>query len=437
MPDNLTSRQANYALIVFLLAYILSFVDRQILALMVDPIRQDLGLSDVEVGLLQGFAFAILYAVMGVPFGLLADRVSRKRIIAAGVIFWSIATAACGLARNFATLFVARIGVGVGEAALSPAAHSFLASAFPREKLARTMAIYNLGVTGGTGAALIIGGAVIQLIASSGPVYVPLLGELRAWQTAFLVVAAPGLLIMLFALATKEPPRLTDNKTGKQTVSTAEAMRFLWNNRRTFSSIYLTGGLFGIYGAAQAGWYPALLMREFGMNAGEAGTLLGTCYIVFGSLGMVAGGLLADKLTSRGYFDANLRVIALAGLGATIPATLTPLMPSIPLLVLFLVPSQFLFYMFFGCSIAAVQLASAPATRGFNSSIYLMTNSFIGMSVGTVAAPLANAWLFDGQELDSALAVVGACGCASATALTLWGMKSYGKLVEEQAKQIG
>ncbi|QZP07858.1 MFS transporter [Caenibius sp. WL] len=432
----LTSRQANFALVVFLLAYVLSFVDRQILALMVDPIREDLGLSDIQIGLLQGFAFAILYAVMGLPFGMLADRVSRRKIIAAGVIFWSFATAMCGLARSFAMLFLARIGVGVGEAALSPAAHSYLSSAFPREKLGRTMAIYNLGVTGGTGIALIIGGAVVQLIANSGNVHLPIFGELRAWQTAFLVVAAPGALITLLVLATKEPPRQVNRETGKHSVPLGDVFRYLWANRRTFLSIYLSAGMFGIYGYSLAGWYPALMQRNFGLTAGEAGTILGLAYAVMGSVGLVTGGMLADRLAKKGYFDSNQRVVAWVGAAVVIPAAITPLMPNMTLLTLLLIPSIFLFYNFFGCSIAAVQLASPPSMRGTNSAIYLMINSFIGLSVGSVAAPLTNAYLFGGKELALSLAVVAAIGCGCAGLFALWGLRSYGQLAERQAVLI-
>lgn len=433
----LTSRQANYALIIFLLAYVLSFVDRQILALMVDPIKADLGINDVQIGLLQGFAFAVLYAVMGLPFGMLADRVSRRKIIAAGVVFWSLATALCGLARSFTTLFIARVGVGVGEAALSPAAHSFLSSAFPREKLGRTMAIYNLGVTGGTGIALIIGGAVVQLIASGGNVHLPVFGELRAWQTAFLIVAAPGLVLTLMVLATKEPPRPPVNKeTGKHSVPLREVFHYLWANKRTYLSIYLSAGMFGIFGYSLAGWYPTLLQRDFGLDAGQAGTIIGLAYAIMGSLGLICGGTLADRLAKKGYFDSNQRVVAWVGAAVVIPATLTPLMPNMTLFTLLLLPSIFLFYNFFGCSIAAVQLASPLTMRGTNSAIYLMINSFIGLSVGSVAAPLTNRYLFGDTDLAMALAVVTAIGCGSAGLFALWGLKSYGKLAEKQAAVV-
>ena len=328
------------------------------------------------------------------------------------------------------------VGVGVGEAALSPAAHSFLSSAFPREKLGRTMAIYNLGVTGGTGIALIIGGAVVQLIASSGNVHLPIVGELRAWQTAFLAVAAPGLLVMLLVLGTREPPRQIDSRTGKHTVPLGEVFRNLWTNRRVFLSIYLSAGMFGIYGYSLAGWYPALMQRNFGLSAGEAGTILGLAYAVMGSLGLVTGGMLADRLAKKGYFDSNQRVVTWVGAAVVLPATLTPLMPDMTLLVLLMIPSIFLFYNFFGCSIAAIQLASPPAMRGTNSAIYLMINSFIGLSVGSVAAPLTNQYLFGGEDLAKSLAVVAAIGCGCAGLFAFWGLRAYGQLAERQAALI-
>ncbi|MDE2619083.1 MAG: MFS transporter [Sphingomonadales bacterium] len=192
VPGSLTLRQANLALAVFLAAYVLSFVDRQILGLMVDPIRRDLGLSDLQIGLLQGAAFALLYATLGVPFGMSVDRWSRRNLIVGGIITWSVATALCGLAGSFAALFAARVLVGVGEATLSPAVHSYLSDAYPRHRLARAMAIYNLGITLGSGMALIIGGWVVALIARSGMAEIPGLGALQPWQAAFLAVAAPG-----------------------------------------------------------------------------------------------------------------------------------------------------------------------------------------------------------------------------------------------------
>ncbi|OCC22609.1 hypothetical protein MB02_15905 [Croceicoccus estronivorus] len=430
----LTSGQANFALAVFLLAYVLSFVDRQILSLMVDPIRQDLGLSDIQIGLLQGFAFAILYATMGVPFGMLADRASRRKLIAAGIVFWSFATAMCGLARSFAHLFIARIGVGVGEAALSPAAHSYLSNAFPREKLARAMAIYNLGITLGGGMALIIGGSVVALIARSGNIELPFFGELRSWQTAFLAVSLPGIFIALLALATKEPPRPRVADTEKQVPPLGDVFRNLWAHRRAFASIHFSSAVFGIYGYSLIGWYPTLMIRSFDLTPGQAGTTLGLYHLFLGSLGSICGGMLADKLAAKGRFDSNMRVISWIAAAVVIPATLTPLMPNITLLLIMLAPAVFLFNGYFGCSVAAIQLASPPSMRGTNAALFLLTNSFVGLTIGMLAVPMTDKYMFGGTgELGPALGVIAAVGCTLAGLIARSGLKQYGDLAKRQA----
>lgn len=428
-------RQANFALAVFLLAYILSFVDRQILGLMVDPIRSDLGLSDLQIGLLQGVAFALLYAVAGVPFGMAVDRWSRRNLIIFGVITWSIATALCGFANTFMALFLARILVGVGEATLSPAVHSFLSDAYPAHRLARAMSVYTLGITIGGGAALIIGGSVVALIAQSGDASLPLLGTLRTWQMVFVAVAIPGLLIAALVYLIREPLRKTRaNGSTAPAPGIGTVLSNLWNNRRAFLAIHLSSAFFGIYGNGITGWYPTLLIRSHGFTAGQAGLWLGLVYLIFGSLGSLAGGRLSERLFMSGRDDANLRVVMLSGLGALVPATLAPLMPSPVLVLVVFAPACFLFYAYFACATAAIQLASPPDMRGANSALFLLTNALVGLSVGMVAVPLADSWFFGGAgDLRYPLAAIAFLGCASAFIAARTGLENYGALVKKLA----
>lgn len=200
-------RYAWYVVCVLTVAYLLSFLDRQILALLVGPIRQDLDISDTQVSLLGNLAFGIFYTLLGLPLGRAADRFSRRGIIAAGVATWCLMTAACGLARNFVQLFLARVGVGVGEAALNPAALSMISDYFPRRTRGRALTFYNMGVSLGVGVALIFGGQVIAWVAAAPPVELPGIGVLRAWQTVFILVGLPGLLIALLMLTVREPVR--------------------------------------------------------------------------------------------------------------------------------------------------------------------------------------------------------------------------------------
>ena len=431
----LTLRQANFALAVFLAAYILSFVDRQILGLMVDPIRRDLGLSDLQIGLLQGVAFALLYATLGVPFGMSVDRWSRRNLIIGGVITWSIATALCGLAGSFATLFAARVLVGVGEATLSPAVHSYLSDAYPPHRLARAMAIYTLGITIGGGMALLIGGSVVGMIEAGGDTVLPLLGTLRPWQTTFLAVAAPGVVIAALVAYIREPARTYKRANAGEVPGIGAVLANFSANRRAFLAIHLSSAAFGIYGNGITGWYPTLLIRSHDFTAGEAGLWLGLVYLVCGSLGSIAGGRLSERLALAGRTDANLRVVMIAAAAVVVPATLAPLMPSAALVLLVFAPACFLYYTYFACATAAIQLASPPAMRGTNSALFLLTNALVGLSVGMLAVPMADRFVFGGTgQLAYPLALIAAVGCGAAFLLSRWGLEAYGRLAAQAGR---
>ncbi len=206
-PDYPSSAYAWYVVVVLTAAYVVSFIDRQILALLVEPIRRDLGLTDTQMGLIMGSAFALFYTILGIPLGWLADRFSRRGIIAAGITIWCLMTAACGLSRNFGQLFLARVGVGVGEAALSPSALSLISDYFPRERRGRAISFYNMGVSLGAGIAMIGGGWIIAGIIDAPPTTLPVVGEIYAWQTVFLVVGLPGLAIAALMATVREPER--------------------------------------------------------------------------------------------------------------------------------------------------------------------------------------------------------------------------------------
>jgi MFS family permease len=426
-------RQANLALAVFLAAYILSFVDRQILGLMVDPIRQDLGLSDLQMGLLQGAAFALLYAIAGIPFGLAADRMSRKTLIIGGVMTWSIATALCGLAGSFAALFLARLFVGVGEATLSPSVHSYLSDAYPAHRLARAMSIYTLGITIGGGVALMVGGSVVAAISRAGTQTVPFLGSMEPWQLVFVAVALPGAFIATLVAVIKEPDRRTGRDgQARQMPSLGTVLQYFWAHRRAFLAIHLSSASFGIYGYGITGWYPTLLIRSHGLTPAEAGFWLGLIYLLCGSLGSLAGGRWSEKLALAGHADANLRMVMLAAATVFAPALAAPLMPNPTLVLAVFAPACFAFHTYFACSTAAVQLASPAQMRGINSALFLLTNALVGLSVGMMAVPLVDRWLFGATgELAYALSLVATMGCAGAFIASRWGLAAYGLLAAE------
>ena len=197
-----------YIVSLCMVAYIFSFIDRQVITLLIQPIRADLQISDTQFSLLHGLAFALLYATAGIPIARLADSRSRPMIISVGIFVWSLATALCGVAKNFAQLFMARMAVGVGEAALSPAAYSMITDSFPKSRLGMALGVYSSGSFLGGGLAFIIGGAAIALVEQWGAQQVPLIGLVKPWQMTFFIVGLPGILVAaLFILTVRDPER--------------------------------------------------------------------------------------------------------------------------------------------------------------------------------------------------------------------------------------
>lgn len=188
-------------------AYTLSFADRQVLSLLVEPIKRDLHITDVQASLLQGLAFSLIYASAGIPIGLLADRLSRRNIVLLGVSVWSLMTMLCGFAGSFGQLFVGRFGVGIGEAALLPAAYSMLADSYAPDRLPRATSVFALGPAIGTGCAYILGSGVLSRLDESGPVPLGPLGVVRPWQAVFLLVGALGVVAILMLAYVREPGR--------------------------------------------------------------------------------------------------------------------------------------------------------------------------------------------------------------------------------------
>lgn len=277
-----------------MVAYIFSFVDRQILALMIEPIKADLHLSDTQFSLLHGLAFSLFYAFMGMPIAYLADRFSRPKIIAVGVVFWSIASAACGLSKNFLHMFLARIGVGVGEAALSPSAYSMFSDMFPREKLGRAVGIYSIGSFIGGGLAFLVGGYVIALLKDTTAFELPILGSLKAWQLAFFIVGLPGVLVGLLVWLTVRDPRRkglqTDASGRPKQVRWSDGINFLKRHRATFTCHYLGFSFYAMALFCMMSWSPALYIRKFGLTPVEAGYMLGAVLLLANTAGVLFGG---------------------------------------------------------------------------------------------------------------------------------------------------
>lgn len=424
-----TSRQANYALLVLLLAYILSFIDRNAMAVLVGPIRADFDISDFQYSLLHGFAFSMFYIFLGLPIARLADRGSRKSIIAIGVFFWSVMTCLCGAAQSFKMLFVARMGVGVGEAALSPPAYSLLSDYFSSDALPRAMAIYTLGITLGGGLAYIVGGAVYEYFLVHGSVALPVLGELRPWQMTFVVVGLPGFALVALLSLMVEPPRKGGSSTGSdktESYSVSEVGQRLRNNWQAYTSLILGVSLLSVLGYGTMAWYPEFLVRNHGMDRAEAGSMFGLIFIIAGSAGTILGGWSVKPLLQRGYSDASIRIVMWIAIIWMIPAAIGPMLPTGTLALWAAVPIVFFLNSYFGVCIAAIQLITPNRMRAQVSAGLLFMTNLLGLAMGpSLIAALTDFVFEDDLALGKSLAVLPLIVCPLAAALLAWGLSYY------------
>jgi MFS family permease len=420
---------AWYVTALLMLAYAFSFLDRQIPNLMVGPIRRDLGISDHEFGLLVGAAFGIFYTVMALPLGWLADRYPRKWIVAVGIGVWSAMTVTCGLSRTYWQLFMARIGVGVGEATLSPSTYSLLSDYFDKSRLPVAMSVYTVGLFIGAGLALIIGGEVVSLLDKFGPFSLPYVGEVANWQMVFIVVGAPGLIIAARVSTIREPAR----KGCPDPVPFGDLLKLLKRRRRMFVAFFLGSGLYGIMGYADA-WYPELFIRTWGWDVAQAGRVNGISSLVAGPIGIVLAGWYSSHLMRKGRSDACLRLTAYGALGIAVPAILMPLMPSATLAAAMLFPFKF-FVAFPPVLItSAIQLVAPNRLRGQLGALFLAVVGIIGITCGPILPPLITDFVFhDDMALRYSLAISAALVAPTAFFVLWSGLKGYRASLEEAA----
>ncbi len=428
MPNNNngypSSTRAWVTVIILMVAYVLSFIDRQILNLLVAPIRRDLMISDTQMSLLMGLSFALFYTVCGIPLGRMADTRSRRGLIAIGILFWSAATAACGMAKLYWQFLICRIGVGVGEAALSPAAYSLIADSFPAERRATAISVYSMGVYLGSGLAFLFGGLVIKLASAQGDVLLPVLGEVRPWQLIFLALGAAGVLFTLLMLAVKEPARR--GVGAGVAVPLADVGRYIRVNKRTVlcHNFGFAGLAFAGYGSAA--WIPTFFIRTYGWDAGQVGIVYGIIVALFGCLGIVFGGRLADWMAKRGRSDANMRVGLYAAIGAVPFVLLFPLMETALWAAILTAPAVFFLSMPFGVAPAANQEIMPNSMRGQASAIYLFVITLIGLGIGPTAVALVTDYVFaDDQALRYSLLIVTSLAVFSSVVLLSMSLKPY------------
>ncbi|MXY51203.1 MAG: MFS transporter [Gammaproteobacteria bacterium] len=392
--------RAWYMVSLLTIAYVVSFVDRNILGLLIDPIKADLELSDFQIGLLLGPAFAIFYATMGLPLGYLADRKRRTWIVAAGITLWSAATALSGLARNFGQLFVARMSVGVGEATLSPCAMSLISDSYPEERRGKPIAFYSSAISLGMGLASLLGAAVLAWVGSGNTIDWPLLGPLAGWQTAFLVVGLPGVVLGALFLFVREPQRIDTAAGGHLGHMFAHVARH-GAVFATFLSVFCVMTII----AYSHGWLAVTFARTWGWSVEEFALANGIALVIVGPLSVNLAGALSDRFTSRGHRDAPMR-IALYGLALGVPpCVIGPLLDNAWAAFSLLTLGNAGLAFVTATSVTALLPIAPPRIRAQVVAFYYMAISLAGLMLGPTLVGALNDMVFgvDGVRYSVAL----------------------------------
>ena len=432
-----------YAVGVLLVAYVFSFIDRTIIGLLVGPIKASLDISDTQFAVLGGIAFTLFYCILGVPIGRIADRVSRRGLIAAGVAVWSFMTALCGWAAGFWHLFLARVGVGVGEAALTPAAYSMIADYFPKERLGRALAVYQSGAFLGAALAFILGGVVIAavtaFVADNPDFSIPLLPDLQGWRLVFIAVGAPGLLVALWMFTVREPSR-----KGRVAEAAGPALPFravidyVWRHRRLYLPHFIGFGVLVVTFQNVVVWGPAYFTRHFGLTTAQTGLTLGLVMLVFSSAGVVGGGFLSDRLVKRGQAEGPMRVGMIAGLALLPFAATATVVDSLALSLVLFCPMMFFASFPLGSAAQALQMVTPNEMRGQVSAIYMLFLNLLSYGLGPLIVGMVTDFVFaDEGAVGYSLAVVSAVSAPVAAFVATRGFAPFRQAAEELSSRRG
>jgi MFS family permease len=384
-----SAARAWTSVFILFLTAVLAYTDRQVLSLLVDPVKHDLAINDTQISLLLGTAFAVIYGVAGVPLGILADRRSRRNLILAGVAIWSVGTLACAVAPSFAFLFAARVIVGLGEAVLSPAAISLISDSFEPRRRGTAVGVYFTGIAIGVGGSIVIGGAVLDMVGRGLFAATPL-ADWSPWRLVLLAIGVPSLLWSLVFLVIREPVRRNDEIDEADAAAPAAPAGRLWLG---ITPMFLIVAVASMVDNAVGAWAPSLLIRQFGLEPAEVGVQLGVLVTLGYGGGMLAGGMLADRFAVWRGRRGKIELCALAAL-ATLPAAMLINSASLNA-VMAAIPVYFaLSAVVTASGLSAILDATPNRQRGRAMAISFFLNVAIGAGIGPTLVALSGTHLF-------------------------------------------
>ena len=390
-------KQAWFVLGILVIGSLVAFVDRQVVAIVVEPMKADLGVGDTQIGWLYG-VFSVFYAIAAVPIAWLADHKSRKHLIAAGIFLWSFMTIACGLTRQFWFVLLARVGVGVGEATLTPATTSLIGDYFPRHQIPLALSIFQTGAIMGSGLAFIIGGYVLGIVQDANPMVLPVVGELQPWQQTFVYVGLPGFALAVLFLFIREPRRRpVVGREQSEGASFAEVREFYKQNLPTLALHHFGFLSLVLMGYAFVFWSVTYFVRVHGIDAATASQTFGWIFLIAGPIGPIVVAFLARKLYESGRYDANILAGLIGGCLAIPVIVIIQFAPSATWAFIMYAPALMLINSPFGIAAAALPMITPAHMRAQVAAIYMLIGS-LGMMIGPPLAGAFNEFVFPGPE---------------------------------------
>ncbi len=424
---------------VLTLASTCSIIDRQILNVMIGPIKRDLGgISDFQVSLIMGFAFTFLYSVLSYPAGRIADRYNRRNLMAAGIASWSVLTMICGMVSQYTHLFFARMGVGVGEATLGPASNSALADYFDSARLPLAIGIVSSAPFIGQGLANIAGGPLIDYLEATPNFVLPVVGEVFSWQMVFILVGAPGLLIALAVAGLREPARRGKIKSENTSVPFREVWQFVLDRKAFFALLFGAYLCLATQGWSLFSWLVEYYVRNHGWTRTEIGLSYGSIAMLVGIAGSIAGGLWAGMLIARKVQDATLRIVLYSSIVLLPTATVLTITPNPYLALGLLVPVTFCMAMPPGLIMATLQAIAPNELRGQMVAFYLIAVNFLSYTFAPSLPALMSDFIFASElALGKSISILAVFNYSVAALCLYLCLKHYQRALHEARNWVG
>lgn len=390
------------------LAQIVSTIDRGMLALVIDPVRADLGISEMQIALLQGFAFSIFYVTVGLPLGVVADKVNRRKLLLAGITIWSTATIAGGFAEGFGSMFASRLFIGVGEAVLGPCAVTMISDLFPPERRGRPMALYVFGSMIAFGLGSLICGIILDLAPQGVFAGLPVIGKLAPWRIAFVLVGISGVVLLALLATLREPVRsVPASRPDGSKLTFRQGLRTMARDYRVFVPYYAALALFAVGGVVATGWGAVFLTRTFAYDIGTAGKSLGLAQVLWAALGAGVAGFAVDQVGKRFGVAGRMRLAGALTVLA-LPSALPQFAGNDTLAIVMLGELMFVMAIYGSTMLSVLSEIAPPSLRGFAVALYAFVMTMIGGSLGPVAVAWLTGSVFaDPQAVGWSMAIVG------------------------------